>query len=92
MAYVELRYYQSYVLEIREFGDSGWAVHVYTPGTDRRPKKLTIVTTTSAVGIQRVLTEARTAVNNHLKKRQPAPRHASSRPASVAPTAVAAPR
>lgn len=31
MSYIELQYYRSHALEVREYGDTGWAVHVYPP-------------------------------------------------------------
>jgi hypothetical protein len=63
MAYVEVKYHRSYVLEIREFGDTGWAVHVYAPRTEQRAKKAAIITTTDANGLEEILTSARLVVD-----------------------------
>lgn len=69
MAYVEVRYYRSYGLEVREFGDTGWAVHVYTPGGEQDPHKLTVTTTTDAAGLHDALDQARAAVDSDLTRR-----------------------
>jgi hypothetical protein len=67
MAYVELKYHRSYVLEVREFGDAGWAVHVYAPRAEQRAKKVAIVTTNDANGLEELLSAARSAVDRDLR-------------------------
>lgn len=63
MAHVEVRYYKNYPLEVREFGDTGWAIHVYGPRADNRPKKVAIVTTNNIDGLDDLLRSAHAAVD-----------------------------
>ena len=92
MAYVELRYHRAYALEIREFGDTGWAVHVYTPSTERRPEKLTVVNVGVASGLEQALATARSAVDDDLRRRHPRSRHVVGRSPSITPAIVVASR
>jgi hypothetical protein len=66
LAYVELKYYRDYCLEVRELGDTGWAIHVYTPSNGHDPHKLTIVSTMDAAGLEQVLAQARRVVDEDL--------------------------
>ncbi|WP_156964112.1 hypothetical protein [Muricoccus aerilatus] len=88
MAYVELRYYRAYALEIREFGDTGWAVHVYTPSTECCPEKLTIVDVGVASDLEQALAAARSAVDDDVRRRHPRSRHVARRSSSIS-TALA---
>jgi hypothetical protein len=42
MSYVEVKYYRFYPLEIREYGDTGWAIHVYVPRRDHGNQALAV--------------------------------------------------
>jgi hypothetical protein len=64
MSYVELKYYRSYGLEVRESGDTGWAVHVYAPSRDRRSEKVAILETSDPAGLKQALAEAHAAVDS----------------------------
>jgi len=66
LAYVDLRYHRSYALEIRELGDTGWAVHVYAPGNPQA-YKLTVLSTPEPAGLAALLAEARRAVDEDLR-------------------------
>jgi hypothetical protein len=65
LAYVDLRYHRSYALEIRELGDTGWAVHVYAPGNPQA-YKLVVLSTAEPAGLAALLAEARQAVDQDL--------------------------
>jgi hypothetical protein len=71
LAYVELRYYRAYALEIRELGDTGWAVHVYAPDHGQGPLKLTVITTTVVTGLEGALADARSAVDQAMQSVPP---------------------
>jgi hypothetical protein len=66
LAYVEVKYYRSYAIEVREFGDAGWAAHVYAPRTEQRAKKVAIIATRDANGLEEILSAARGAVDKDL--------------------------
>ncbi|MBO1077903.1 hypothetical protein [Roseomonas haemaphysalidis] len=66
MAYVELSYYRDCALELREYGDAGWAVHIYDPSLRPQARKIGVVTTTQAAALPGVMAEARAAVDAHL--------------------------
>jgi len=66
MAFVEVHHYRSYFLEVREYGDGGWAVHVYQPLSQGKSEKLKVVATTDAAALEQVLTEAKAAVDKLL--------------------------
>ncbi|MFZ6765137.1 hypothetical protein [Pseudoroseomonas sp. WGS1072] len=70
MAYVEIQYHNRYALEVREFGDQGWAIHVYAPRSEQRPSKIAIVTTTGAGGLEQLITEAKARVDLDLSERK----------------------
>jgi hypothetical protein len=72
LAYVDLHYHRSYALEIRELGDTGWAVHVYAPGNPDA-YKLTVLTTPEPAGLTALLAEARRAVDEDLQATEPRP-------------------
>jgi hypothetical protein len=67
MSYVEIRYYKNYAMEVREFGDTGWAIHVYAPRQEHRSKKMAIVTTTDAAGLDRLASEAQAKIDLDLQ-------------------------
>jgi imidazolonepropionase-like amidohydrolase len=69
MAYVELKYYRSYIMEVREYGDTGWAIHVYRP---RRGGKVAIVQTTDSAELGSLMDQARAAIEADGAQRQPA--------------------
>ncbi|MFC3125382.1 hypothetical protein ACFOD4_09935 [Pseudoroseomonas globiformis] len=63
MAYRELRYYRSHPLEVRECGDSGWAVHVYSAKGQDRPHKMAVVSSPSPGGLTDLMRRARAVVD-----------------------------
>ncbi|MBI0435440.1 hypothetical protein [Roseomonas sp. KE0001] len=65
MAYRELKYYRRYPLEIREYGDTGWAVHVYPPADVRSGHKVAVLTTPMPAKLAEVLADARRTVDRH---------------------------
>jgi hypothetical protein len=67
MSYIELRYYRAYALEVREFGDTGWSVHVYAPDHGQGSQKIAVVTTTEVSNLSVVLAEARTSVDQVMR-------------------------
>jgi hypothetical protein len=71
LAYVELRYYRAHALEIREFGDSGWAIHIYASGASHRAGKLAVIETVQIAGLQQALADARAIVDASLKTEDP---------------------
>jgi hypothetical protein len=64
---IELRYYRAYALEVREFGDTGWAVHVYAPDHGLGSHKLAVITTLIASGLGDALADARAAVDQVMR-------------------------
>lgn len=66
MSYRFIKYYRHYPLEVREFGETGWAVHVYAPPDSRSPGKVAVVTTAKPSGLQDVLDKAHQAVDRDI--------------------------
>lgn len=66
MAYVELTYYRDCALELREYGDAGWAVHIYAPRLTPRATKIGVLMTTQAGELKRLMADARDAVDAQL--------------------------
>jgi hypothetical protein len=75
MSYVELKYYHSYGLEVRELGETGWAIHVYAPSRDKRSGKVAIIETAHPSGLQQALAEAQAAVDRDMTQCGLAVRH-----------------
>ncbi|MDB5414207.1 MAG: hypothetical protein JWR10_2542 [Rubritepida sp.] len=66
MAYVELKYYRSYALEVREQGDVGWSVHVYAPAMDQRAEKLAVIDA-PVEGLRLAISQAESVVDEDLQ-------------------------
>ncbi|ONG58771.1 hypothetical protein BKE38_02230 [Pseudoroseomonas deserti] len=67
MAYIELRYHRSFPMEVKEFGDTGWAVHVYVPaGLAAARQKLAVVTNSEPNGLTEVIQRARAEIDAFL--------------------------
>jgi hypothetical protein len=66
MAYVELTYYRDCAIELREYGDVGWALHIYGPRCKQRAPKIGVIMTTEAAALGRLMSDARQAVDAHL--------------------------
>ena len=90
MAYVELTYYRDCALELREYGDAGWAMHIYAPRLTPRAEKIGVLMTTQAGELRRLMADARDAVDAHLgavaspyihRSTVPAPTYTADQPA-----------
>jgi hypothetical protein len=66
MAYLEMSYYRDCALELREHGDTGWAIHIYARRSDQQARKIGIVTTAQASALKALTQEAHDAVDAHL--------------------------
>jgi hypothetical protein len=66
MAYVQLTYYRDCALELREYGNAGWAVHIYAPRLTPRAVKIGVLMTTQAGELRRLMADARGAVDAQL--------------------------
>jgi hypothetical protein len=66
MAYRELKRYQSYVLEIREWGDTGWAVHAYAPKVGGVVRKVAMVSSHRPNDLTVIMRQAQAAVDQDI--------------------------
>ena len=85
MAYVEVTYYRDCALELREYGDTGWAVHIYAPRFEAHSPKIGVLMTTRAAGLRSLMDDARGVVDAQLTHRDGAasqPPHRASMPQS----------
>lgn len=69
MAFNELKHYRSYILEVREFGDTGWAVHTYAPRIGAVAHKVAVVASPHPRDLRKVILQAQAAVDADLAQR-----------------------